>query len=193
MGEAALQLLPETVEANMKNERELKIEEPCPMRWAELLGAGSRRYCGQCALHVVDGSAMTKAAAKRLVEDSSERVCMRVELDEGGRPVYLPETSSQGKRLAGLGLVVASGMLVACTDDAPSATHPDPEPGPTSSNSDLVDEPLARPPEIMGEVCYPPEPVDEGHLSQRPEAMGKMVVGPVEESGVAPKSPAEDE
>lgn len=173
----------------MSQERELKIEEPCHKRWAELKGAGARRFCGECSLHVVDGSALTKREAEALVETSTERVCMRVALDEQGQAVHAPEKAKDSKRaLAGWGLALASGMLVACTDEPAAPETPTEEPTEPGTTDQGAEEPLERPIEILGEICYveEPEPVDEASTELPPgdlenpapnaEVMGRMRV-----------------
>ncbi len=158
--------------------RELKIESPCHMQWAELKGAGAKRFCDECALHVLDGSAMTKSAAEDLVQSSDSRVCMRVAVDKNGQAIHQPETPAESPagssgKLAGVGLVLASAMLVACGSepvegdastidppDSSQSTPPDGEaPHEVLMGIAYVGEDL---PEMMGEaVCIEPEDIIE--------------------------------
>jgi len=161
--------------------RDLNIVEPCPKSWGELEGAGTRRFCDQCSLHVVDGSALTQEEAKALVTETSERVCMRLVKDENGKIVHAEAAPKPRAvdRLLRYGLTAVAGVLAACGDDrkAPGDTGSgsgtgsptDPAPGDTGE----------RPPEIMGEVCYPEE---MGAVEvQHEEFMGLVAPGSVEE------------
>ena len=172
----------------MKNANEIKISEPCSKRWAELEGAGTRRYCGSCELHVVDGSALTKAAAESLIEEAPGRVCMRLEFTEEGHAIHAPEPSKEPKiGRTTIGLSLAAGILVACSDQLPEPSPPT-EAIPVEAITPSTDKPLERPLEIMGEICYPtelPEPNDapvtlkaEEHVDQLPvrEMVGRIGV-----------------
>ena len=135
--------------------RELKIESPCHMQWAELKGAGAKRFCGECALHVVDGSAMTKSAAEELVESADDRVCMRVAVDKDGQAIHQPEApAARPGLLAGIGLTIASTMLVACGEEAQEAPAPTvpTEDQPHSIPSEETEP--ERPHEVMGGMVY---------------------------------------
>lgn len=44
----------------MNRHRGVKIESPCPKKWEDLSGCGSRRFCDACQLHVHDLSAMNR-------------------------------------------------------------------------------------------------------------------------------------
>jgi len=149
---------------NDETRPELEIDEPCPKTWNELEGGGARRFCHQCSLHVVDGSAMTREAAEDLVRTSEGRVCMRLEVDSDGRPIHADAAAAEAhrerarRRILAWGLSAAAGVLSAC-DDARRPVEPaepaggDGAPtGPTST--DGPDAP-GRPPEILGVVCYP--------------------------------------
>ena len=178
-----------TRDMSESRENGLRVEQPCPMRWAELEGGGNKRFCGQCSLHVVDGSAMTKDAAEHLVRSSDERVCMRLALDGEGRPLHAKPgpAERQVARLLRYGLTAAAGVLSACGDQQ---TEPNPGPPPATPNGgpeeiEMLGEVVAvpeRPIEIMGDVCYP-EPDEENEpeaTEPDPEIMGKMIVGPAE-------------
>lgn len=138
-----------------KNPR-LQVETPCHMAWKELSGESDRRWCNECSLHVVDGSAMTKAAAEQLVTESEDRVCMRLAQDSDGNVVHAEEAPPMGRALR-IGLAAAAGVLSACGDDrnaAPGGTEVEP----TVEHTIEVppDETIERPREIMGEMCYEP-------------------------------------
>ena len=72
----------------------LTIQEPCSLRWEQLEGDGSRRFCGQCARHVHDLSAMTAPEAEALLEASrGERLCVTYVHGPDG----LPRTRAQAR------------------------------------------------------------------------------------------------
>ena len=132
------------------------------MKWAELTGAGAKRFCGECALHVVDGSAMTKSAAVELVQSNSDRVCMRVAIDGDGQAVHQPEIeASRPRKLAGIGLTIASTMLVACGEELKEPTpHAAPLQDPSHS-APAHSIGTVRPPEILGKMtCLEPNPTE---------------------------------
>lgn len=143
---------------------ELEIDEPCPKAWGELEGGGAKRFCAQCSLHVVDGSALTREAAADLVRTSEERVCMRLEVDADGRPVHADDIHGDGaaaeahrerarRRLLAWGLSAAAGVLSAC-DDARRPGEPTDAATTGEASTDRPDAP-EPPPELLGFVCYP--------------------------------------
>ena len=161
----------------------LRIHKPCPKTWEELEGGDERRYCSECSLHVHDASRMTRDAALRLVRESSERVCMRLERDAGGNAVFR-DTPGLG-RLARWTLSAAAGLLAACNgapadgppgagSGAPSAQGPgDVELGqvPAETMGKISvelgevalqpDGPPPEPPRLLGEVSIDPGPPGE--------------------------------
>ena len=179
-----------------ENKNELKVESPCHMRWSELKGDGSKRWCDECALHVVDGASLTRAEATNLVEESEERVCMRIVRDADGRILHAEDAPRAGVmgRVLRYGLTAAAGLMVACGDerkDPADETPPD-------TSAGTVD-PTERPVEIMGEVCFPEEMQTEelGDVAQPREVLGSVAL-PTGEHGqemvgrVALSLPAEE-
>lgn len=155
---------------------ELKVESPCHMRWSGLKGNGSKRWCDECALHVVDGASLTRAEATDLVKASEERVCMRIVRDAEGRIVHAEEAPRTGVmgRVLRYGLTAAAGLMVACGDERKDPADETP-PDTSAGNID----PNERPVEIMGEVCFP----DEGQPAEGEPAEGQPVDGEPEELG----------
>lgn len=144
----------------------LHIPTPCHRRWSELRGSGPRRLCDECAVHVVDGSAMTREAAVDHARSAEGRVCMRLELDGEGRPVHAPGTPPVRPGLLGLGL--GAMALAACVH---REAQPAQEPGEAleitvdavstrSSGADTPDWPSVDsrgvPREIVGLIAFPP-------------------------------------
>lgn len=156
------------------NERQLRVQTPCPKTWSELSGAGARRFCSECSLHVHDAAQLTKREAERLVETSTERVCMRMTLDETGAPIYRDSSAhpSWAERLKRWALPAAAGLLAAChgSNSAPAVIPSDgvdPESAATTIKLGKVaipvvlgdvryDEPPRR--ELLGEVREAPQP-----------------------------------
>ena len=54
------------------------IASPCDANWNEMDGDARVRLCGQCATHVYDASAMTRAELSALIEATGGRVCARL-------------------------------------------------------------------------------------------------------------------
>lgn len=163
---------------------QLRIHTPCPRKWEELSGNGRKRFCDSCSLHVHDAAQMKREEAHRLVAESSSRVCMRIELDALGRPLYVdtrPTPPSWSRRIARWTLTAAAGLLAACYDCTTSGTDSgngvDPTPQPSKlgqvSTTVLGDVAAPQPPEVpltvMGEAVADPVPVPP----QR-EFMGKV-------------------
>lgn len=143
-----------------ENGEDLRIRTPCHMKWAELEGDGPRRWCDECALHVVDGTALTRREARRMVEQAEDRVCMRIVRDGSGRAVHRDEAPRSGAlgRVLRYGLTAAAGVLVACGDDAKTPTDGGgPQQGGEHADPNVGGDGSERPPEIMGEVCFPGE------------------------------------
>ncbi len=131
---------------------EIEIRTPCPKRWEELAGAGRKRYCDACQLHVHDGSAMTRSEARALIQGSPERICMRLHYDPSGTPVFQDTPArDSGPRIPRWAFAAVAGALAACHDVSP-------------------------PPE------GPVEPPDKGHLPSRmgrpavPEVLGQIAI-----------------
>ena len=159
---------------------QLRIHTPCPKKWEELTGKGRKRFCDACSLHVHDAAQMKREEAHRLVAESSSRVCMRIELDAQGRPLYLdtrPTPPSWSRRIARWTLTATAGLLAACYDGATNGTgneggvDPTPQPGKLGQVSTTVlgDVAAPRPPDVplteMGEAVVDPEPVAPQRVS----------------------------
>ena len=63
----------------------VKIESPCHESWDAMDGAGARRFCGVCAKHVHDLSAMAQDEAQALLAaKASESLCVRYSSEADG-------------------------------------------------------------------------------------------------------------
>ncbi len=66
----------------------LQIQKACPKSWDELTGAGKQRFCSSCSLHVHDAVQLTQKEAEAIVSSATSRVCMRLQYDAAGQPIY---------------------------------------------------------------------------------------------------------
>lgn len=64
---------------------EARIDSPCQEDWNQMTGDDARRFCGTCAKHVHNLSAMTEAEARSVV--ARKNVCVRYSLQSGGRSI----------------------------------------------------------------------------------------------------------
>jgi hypothetical protein len=62
----------------------LTVKEPCRAEWREMQGNDEVRFCDHCAKNVHNLSAMTRADALRLVEESRGGLCIRLEKTSTG-------------------------------------------------------------------------------------------------------------
>jgi hypothetical protein len=169
-------------------ERFLKIHKPCPKTWEELEGGDERRYCAECSLHVHNAARLTRAEAVRIVQGSTERVCMRLERDASGNAIFR-DTPALG-RLARWTLSAAAGLLAACNgapadgpqgagSDAPSAQGP--------GDAELGQIPIETMGKIsveLGDVALPPEAAPPP--PEPPRLLGEVSIDPGPPSGERP-------
>src|SRR5262245_37552759 len=100
---------------------DLRIQTPCPKTWDQLSGGGAKRFCSECSLHVHDASQMTRVEAERMVAGATSRVCMRMQFDAAGAPVYR-EAASQptlASRMSRWAVTAVAGLLAACNGAEP--------------------------------------------------------------------------
>ena len=155
----------------------LQIRTPCPKRWDELTGDGRKRYCAACSLHVHNAAEMTAREARELVAVADSRVCMRIEYDSRGEPLFRdskaaasPAARSPAGQLSRWLLSAAAGLLAAChgSVSAPATGDPEgacggevppPEMGKVSTTvlGDVA-LPAPKPLEILGEAVAPQAP-----------------------------------
>lgn len=161
------------------NERDrnegLRISEPCPKKWAELTGEGSKRWCESCTLHVIDGSALTKREAEQQAARTDERVCMRLVVDDDGRPVHAKERTRSGVGWRGV-VAATAAFLAACVGDKSAKKEPEEQKTDgqnVETDGSTID---TRPVEILGEVCFEP-PTECGGDETTPEP--REIVGRV--------------
>lgn len=143
---------------------EISIRTPCPKRWEELAGDERRRFCSECCLHVHDSAALTREEAGELVRGAGQRVCMRIEYDSAGAPLFR-EPARGLARLSRWALSAGAALLAACQGSV--ATQPgDPAPVQPPSKMGRVAAPA-----VMGDVAVAPAaPVERlGEAVARPD------------------------
>ena len=122
---------------------------------------------------------LSRVEAQALVTNATARVCMRMEFDASGAPlfrdsqaasrVFTPASESRFKRLSRWAVTAAAGVLAACHGSLSSSVTSDPS---TPS--------AGQPPSKMGKVCsttligdvaepVPPVPVRLGEVMMDPE------------------------
>lgn len=168
----------------------LEIRKPCPKSWGELIGDGKQRFCDACSLHVHDAAQLTRDEASDLVASAGERVCMRIQYDPSGAPLFLdseparsPGASARKQpalRLVRWALSAAAGVLAACHGSVSTPAAEDPATAGNGAPHSRMGQVCA--PELLGDVAVPPTPVPEllGEVSAvpdpTPEPTGTMPV-----------------
>ena len=141
----------------------LQIKTPCPKSWDQLSGGEAKRYCSECCLHVHNAAQLTRVEAEELVAKSSERVCMRMQFDESGAPLFreTPAPERRRLRLAGRAtrwaLATAAGLLAACHRSESVNPPVDSGRNPGSAQTTTKMGKVAGP-ELMGDVATPEPP-----------------------------------
>jgi hypothetical protein len=99
----------------------LRIASPCKVDWDTMAGDERVRYCGQCAKNVYNVAGMTRDEAKKLLEDRSGKLCLRIYRRADGTVLTsdCPVGAKRKRRLAifgaAAGAATAFGGLVATT------------------------------------------------------------------------------
>lgn len=164
------------------------IESPCPKRWDELRGDDRRRFCGDCALHVVNLSALTRAEGQAFLDTRSgdERVCVSVTRRADGSLVTAersPRGRDRGRRAPAwrhLARAAASflfglfPLLAACRPAGVVVVGGDPAGGGVDGGP--PDDPNRGCIELTGEVALP-DPA-ASHQLDVPEAVLGRIAAP---------------
>lgn len=156
----------------------LQIQTPCSKSWAELAGDEKKRFCSDCSLHVHNAAQLTQMEARALVSRASPRVCMRIEYDASGAPIFSdsqPEVVSRARapqppaaRLARWALSAAAGLLAACHGSVSTPGANDPTAG--SKGVELPSKMGRMCSTVVGDVALPPP--------QNLERLGEAVAPP---------------
>jgi len=54
---------------------QIRIASPCPVKWSDMKGDDTKRFCRHCKLHVFNLTNMTRADAEALVAGAEGRLC----------------------------------------------------------------------------------------------------------------------
>lgn len=54
---------------------QIRTASPCPMRWSDMKGDDTKRFCKHCSLHVFNLTNMTRADAEALILGAEGRLC----------------------------------------------------------------------------------------------------------------------
>lgn len=94
---------------------EAPIQSPCSEDWNAMEGNDQRRFCGQCAKHVHNLSAMTEGEARAVVADRD--VCVRYSVDPRTRTIrhrpsrrFFVRVAATAGLTAGLALPAAAAL-----------------------------------------------------------------------------------
>lgn len=91
---------------------------PCDKSWDEMIGGDVSRFCKHCEKDIYNISAMTRQEAKKLLFQSKERVCIRMEREPNGKIKTLKKQLHQITRKMPLaaGVLTASLILAGSTN-----------------------------------------------------------------------------
>ena len=87
----------------------IDVPKPCDKIWDEMIGDDVSRFCLHCEKDIYNISAMTRKEAKKLLFQSSEKVCIRMEKEANGRIKTLKKQLHQITRQ----MPLAAGVLTA--------------------------------------------------------------------------------
>ena len=146
---------------------DLRIQTPCPKTWEQLAGSGAKRFCSECSLHVHDASQLTRVEAERLVAGATSRVCMRMQFDAAGAPLYREAAgrSTFASRMSRWAVSAVAGLRAACHGAEPvdGAGGEDLQPG-TSETTTKMGVMIAT--EKLGDVAVPAPPQPRALLGE---------------------------
>ncbi|NJM53522.1 MAG: carboxypeptidase regulatory-like domain-containing protein, partial [Blastocatellia bacterium] len=96
----------------------IDVPKPCDKIWDEMIGNDVSRFCLHCEKDIYNISAMTRKEAKKLLFQSSEKVCIRMEKEANGRIKTLKKQLHQITRQMPLaaGVLTASMILSGVTN-----------------------------------------------------------------------------
>ena len=162
----------------------LGIKTPCPKTWDQLTGGESKRFCSECSLHVHNAAQLTRHEAQELVSKANQRVCMRMQLDPQGEPIFRDSKPAMvlpripfAARATRWALATAAGLLAACHRSESPNTRVGSAPNMGTTQTSTIMGKVA-PTERLGDVAIPqPEP---------PERLGEANYVAAPEPPVAP-------
>lgn len=94
------------------------VPSPCDKSWDEMIGGDVSRFCKHCEKDIYNISAMTRQEAKKLLFQSKEKVCIRMEREPDGKIKTLKKQLHQITRQMPLaaGVLTASMILSGVTN-----------------------------------------------------------------------------
>jgi hypothetical protein len=109
----------------------IDVPAPCPKKWDEMTGDDKTRFCGSCEKNIYNISAMTAKEARKLLFQSKEKLCIRIERDSDGKIQTLKNQFHKITRQA----PIAAGVLsVSLTFSALTYAQVEPVVGRTRTN-----------------------------------------------------------
>lgn len=87
----------------------IDVPAPCPQSWDAMIGDEKARFCGSCEKDIHNLSELTRYEVKKLLFQSEESVCVRMEKDADGRIKTLKKQIHQITRQ----MPMAAGILSA--------------------------------------------------------------------------------
>jgi hypothetical protein len=93
--------------------RKLAVVEPCTEEWDAMVSEGGARFCAACQTSVTDLASMTEAEVDAWLVTAGDRVCIRMRVDESGRPLFSKKRS--GARAHPMAGIVTAATLSACS------------------------------------------------------------------------------
>lgn len=120
----------------------IDVPEPCPQSWETMQGDDKSRFCGSCEKDIYNLSEMTRSEAKKLILQSKESVCVRLEKDTHGKVKTLKKQLHQITRQVPIAAgVLSASLALAASADAQRKPPPIPRPpvGRIVINKDILD------------------------------------------------------
>lgn len=90
----------------------IDVPAPCDKSWDEMFGDDVSRFCLHCEKDIYNISAMTRKEAKKLLFQSKEKVCIRMEREADGRIKTLKKQLHQITRQVPLAAGVLTAALI---------------------------------------------------------------------------------
>ena len=87
------------------------VPVPCSESWDEMTGGEKQRFCASCEKDIHNISAMTSREARKLLYESNEKLCIRIEKDADGKIKTLKKQLHQITRRAPIAASVLSASL----------------------------------------------------------------------------------
>lgn len=163
---------------------QVSIKTPCPMKWDQMQGDASQRYCDQCKKHVHDFSEMDSGSVNELLK-SERSVCAKIRRRPDGTIITKDSNDSSDRpilrrtwftRISTLTASVAAILtLGGCREKQLQETTGIVAPLPTAQAPELLGE------IELGDVEIEELPTDKPASHPPQEILGR--VGPIDPAG----------